>query len=59
MVVLQTLNLWRTVECPQRYLAARAESSSAEQAKHKAQLMECLSDHDHITEHQDIISRYK
>lgn len=37
----------------------RAEVSSAEQAKHNAELLEWLSNHDHIKEQHDTISRYK
>lgn len=37
----------------------RADVSSAEQAKQNAELLEWLSNHDHIKEQHDTISRYK
>lgn len=37
----------------------RAEANSTEQARRKAQLLEWLSNHDHIKEQQDNISRHK
>lgn len=39
--------------------SSQAKADSAEQAKHDAQLLEWLSNDDHVTEQHDNISRYK